>query len=151
VSALRKWCQLNTDDVEERYETEARIASELEWWLSGALSRNPVKWNQGWWSDGVVHLVLRRADGLTIVAAGVTIWADADARREFIAPFEAEFYFKSELSHRFKRTIVRFGIREGVNGIYRLPYGSATAYQRVFDERPQRDQDWAVAIEITEE
>ena len=101
------------------------MASLLEYWLSEALSYNPVKRNRGWWSDGIVHLVVKSIGEKTIYAGGVSIWAYGDARREYVAPFEIEFHFEPEVCSRFAKTIVRFGLREGLDGIYLLPYGSA--------------------------
>ncbi|MCA9169431.1 MAG: hypothetical protein KDB23_17285, partial [Planctomycetales bacterium] len=53
--ALRHWCQDHPDPSESRSIEETRLAELLGIWLASPLLENPVKWNRGWWPDGIVH------------------------------------------------------------------------------------------------
>ncbi|MCA9150889.1 MAG: hypothetical protein KDA92_16370 [Planctomycetales bacterium] len=151
--ALRHWCQDHPDPSESRSIEQKRLAELLGIWLASPLLENPVKWNRGWWPDGIVHLELDKRDNKLVVASGVTIWVDNNARQhaygDFLAPFEIEFYFASPSSFRFRKTVVRFGIRDGKDGIEKCPYSRIPHVRRqIFEKRPRRNSDWALAIEI---
>src|SRR5262245_23799701 len=93
VQALTSWSRAAQAPDRSADDACQKVAALLEWWLSEALQCNPVKHDRHWWSDGVVQLSLAQPDARTIFAEGVTIWSDAEASPEYLAPFEVEFHF----------------------------------------------------------
>lgn len=81
------------------------------------------------------------------LAFGTTWWAGHDVNKQWIAPFEIEFYFNAVGDLKFARTIVRFGLADDHGNI---KHSSCSLHPRARNNgRPLGNSIWAMAIELT--
>ena len=126
---------------------EQHIASWLEPFLCDSFAYSPEGAKQGWWSDGVVDLQIDRFAATAFLLWGSAWWAGHDVNKQWVAPFEIEFYFTVEGSLDFSRTIVRFGGAD-VNGD--IVRSSMSLHPRIRNNgQPSKNSHWAMAIELT--
>ncbi len=80
---------------------------------------------------------------------GAAYWAQGGKSSPFyLAPFEIEMYFRDSDADVLARSIIRFGATDHSGDIQKSPHN--TNAMRIIANRPQRDADWAFAIELTE-
>jgi hypothetical protein len=94
----------------------------------------------GWWSDGVIRLEIKAASRDQFNLLGVT-WIDSAG----ITPFEFDVELNPTDQDQLAKTIFRIGTLDD-DGYPKLfdQYES-----RLLERRPQRNRDWAVAVELT--
>ena len=95
----------------------------------------------------MVDLHIERFTTTAFLLFGSTWWAGHDVNKQWIGPFEIEFYFNVEYGPDFARQIVRFGIADN-NG--NIVHSSSSLHPRIrHDGQSSPNSDWAMAIELT--
>jgi hypothetical protein len=97
--------------------------------------------SRGIWCDGVLQLSIARLHRLGLAISGVCYCPHE------LAPFELEFHFERRRDLVPLRTVLRFGdLGHGRNGAMHTSAKNAVV---IVANRPKRNQDWAVAVELT--
>jgi hypothetical protein len=98
----------------------------------------------------VVELSISKIDKASFLIVGVADWAISGLRGSpfYHAPFELEFHFDEVGAYVPNREVIRFGRLDPSGQIGRTPISSNP--WRHIQNRPQQDQDWAFAIELTQ-
>jgi hypothetical protein len=144
---LWRWARDPNPTLGDERSTQEHIAGLLERFLCDALKYSPEPSLRRWWSDGVSDLRLDRLSDTALRVIGFTWWSAGDAKTQWEAPFEIEFYFPAEQSIDAARTVVRFGWLEK-NG--KIKRSASSLHPRLRSGgRELQDSAWAVAIELT--
>jgi hypothetical protein len=146
--ARELWRWQSLPESEQSTITSARsdLSGQIEFYLCHALSLRPTTQTRGWWCDGALELSISQMAPTSFMITGAAIWAQGSSSF-YIAPFEMEFYFLSPGELDPERIIVRFGVAEPPENIRRVAYGRFAT--PIVQRRPTRNQDWALAIEIS--
>jgi hypothetical protein len=118
---------------------EDALCGVLEMYIGECLACAPNS-PPGWWSDGVFRLEIQETSRDQFKLLGVT-WIDSAGT----TPFEFDVELSPTDQDQLARTIFRIGTLD------------ADGYPTFFDQyaigaiemRPQRNRDWAVAVELT--
>lgn len=141
VRCLRLW----RDDPQVLIQDDRAVIQEihelLEWYIWECIPYGPDNVG-GWWSDGVIHLVIDEPTTDRFKLLGVT-WIDCYG----IAPFEIDVELEPENETYITRTIFRIEMLDD----HRRPLicHQNLLPSRVFENRPRYIRDWAMAVELT--
>lgn len=131
------------------YDPENVLPIFLAYYFRGAFHRENSAPSSGWWCDAVYDYSIAWRERTMFRIVGVADWGGAG--RAFggflLAPVEFEMHFRSVGELDPARVIARFGAADEFGEIRTIPLG--TAIDRVLADRPKRDEDWALAIELT--
>ena len=132
--------------MEDRRNVQQHIAELLEPFLCDAFTYHSEGARQGWWSDGVMDLRIDQIGRADFRVIGLTWWAEREVNKQWIGPFEVEFYFGAKDSLDFTRTVVRFGWRDKKGNMR----SSCSLHPRLREDgRRLQDADWVMALELT--
>ena len=134
VQCLRRW-------PNDRLAAEPEIGRLLEGYMGECLPYGPNALRD-WWCDGVAYLEIEQTSTDAFKLLGVA-WITASA----LAPFELDVELKSTGEPSFAKTIFRIGTRDR-RGRPQFVRTDAD-WRTILRERPQRNCDWAMAIELT--
>lgn len=139
ATELWRWAFLS-DEERARWAANAREFEEcLEFYLCSLFETVEFTRSRGIWCDGVMNLVMTRPSRLSFLIAGAA-WAPNEVR-----PFELEFYFSKRRSLTPIRTVLRFGFGNSTgSGRHRRCLDA----EGIVANRPRRNPDWAVAVEL---
>jgi len=138
---MRVWTDNPNAVVLSGRKVEEEIALLLEWYICQCLEYGPHNLG-GWWSDGVILLEIHTTSPDEFKLLGVT-WIDSLG----IAPFEIDVKLIPNIETHFAKTIFRIGTLDD--------FGQPKVLDRRLDDRqvlrmrPQRNKDWAMAVELT--
>ena len=146
ASLLSVWAHDPERVMDDGRNVEQHIARLLEPVLCDAFTYHSEGAKQGWWSDGVFDLRIQRIAQTAFRTIGLTWWAGRNASRQFVAPFEVEFYFDAEDSLGYRKTVVRFGWKDK-NGKLRSFCSLHPRLRK--DDHEIENSKWGMAIELT--
>ena len=139
---LWRWLTASPSERADITAAGAELAMSLEYYLCGVFERVEFTRSREIWCDGIINLSIeqlnRRAFRLTGVAYSPTQ----------LAPLEIEFHFDQRRNTEPNRVVVRFGELDS-NGEIRWHAQDRFA-GTIVANRPRRDRDWAVAVELTD-
>ncbi len=112
----------------------------LEFYLCGAFHLIAFTRSRGIWCDGVIELSIEKLNRRAFRIAGAAFGPNE------LTAFEIEFHYAVRRGRNPLRTIIRFGFA-GPDGEIRQPKEKDAP--RIVANRPRRDHEWAVAVELT--
>jgi len=119
---------------------EQEICSLLEWYICECIPFGPPNFG-GWWSDGVIYLVIDQIGQDAFKLVGAT-WIDCHG----LAPFEIDLELKATDECQFAKTIFRLGTLDDQG--HPTLFHPDIDWRRLVADRPQQNRDWAMAIEL---
>ncbi len=148
---LWRWRSLPEPDRVVVTAPQSMLALSLEYYLCGVFRYENSAPSCGWWCDGVIELSIEELDDTSFRMVGAAYWAKAGHKSSpfFLAPFEIEMYFPRPQADVPSRSIVRFGAMDHLGNIQKSPHNGNAV--RLIAKRPQRNTDWAFAIELTDQ
>lgn len=113
----------------------------LEFWFP--LDDIPLTRKLGTWCDGITTLEITSNSRCSFSIAGIGYFPT------YLAPFELEFHFAKRRDIDPISIVLRLGFRDGLMPANRE--GPLRMWKEVvaLSKRPQRNSDWAVAVELT--
>jgi hypothetical protein len=144
---LRRWESLPKEERDGVTADGAELANVIEGFLCDVFCSRATGPASGWWCDGVTALAISALQSEGFRAIGGAFWADRGNQGSdfYLAPFELEFH--GVHAEGAERIVVRFGALGRAGGINRS--SRDTAAEALIAKRPQRDGDWAFAVELT--
>ena len=141
MRCLRLWRDNPRALAPSNQPVEQEISSLLEWYLCECLHYGPRSLSE-WWSDGVIHLEVHQRTLESFQLLGVT-WIDCWG----LAPFEIDVELYPLDDSCFAKTIIRLGTLDeaGRPQVFNRKENPSS----ILEKRPRRNQDWAIAIELT--
>lgn len=115
----------------------------LEYYLCGAFHLVEFTRYRDIWCDGVVEISIEK---LNRCAFRVSAAAYCPQR---LAPVEIEFHFAQRRALQPTHSIVRFGKLDAEGEI--AWYSNKNHASSIVANRPRRDADWAIAVQLTNE
>jgi hypothetical protein len=143
---LWRWESLPESGRSAISSARSNLSVEVDCYLRRTFDLKNSAPSRGWSTDGVFELSIIQTATNSFLIVGAAIWMD-HSMRFYVAPFELEFYFAAPNELEPKRCIIRFGVEEPSGHIRRVPYDAFAA--RIVYNRPKRNQDWALAIELS--
>ncbi|MEM8671966.1 MAG: hypothetical protein AAGG48_30895 [Planctomycetota bacterium] len=120
---------------------DANLLPMIEHWFPFA--DIPLTRKLGTWCDGISTLEIASPSRLSFLLAGVG-WFPT-----YLAPFELEFHFPRSRDTHAHCIILRLGFRGRLFNANDRHVPTTRDDAAAFARRPQRNQDWAVAVELT--
>jgi hypothetical protein len=141
AAGLWRWAFLSPDAREELAANRSDLSLAIEYYLGGVFQVIDFTRFRGIWCDGVLELCVEKITRCSFMVTGISF------SPSLLAPFEIEFHFSRRRDTDPVRTIIRFGDRDTDGEIYwhRNSANAAT----IVANRPKRNRDWAVAVELT--
>jgi len=120
---------------------DTKLALMLEFWFP--LADIPLTRKLGTWCDGITTLDISSNSHCSFSLAGVGYFPT------YLAPFELEFHFANRRDIDPSSIVLRLGFRNGLMPANATGDPSTKNDAAAFANRPQRNSDWAVAVELT--
>lgn len=140
ASELWRWAFATPNERAGITAPQSSLSVKLEFYLCDVFDLIVLTRSRGIWCDGVVELSIVRIGRLAFRVVGAGYFPGN------LSAFEIEFHFAQHRSCLVRRIIFRFGLARHGGGI-REPREKDVA--RIVANRPTRDEEWAVAVEIT--
>ena len=147
---FRRWLADPSGRYDERWDNEKLVKLAIEFWVQSLFRRSPDQRIHEYWSDGIYHLECWNRQITNLRFSGTSIFSDRFANREWFAPFELDVHYPSETANAPRALSLRFGERDPVFPIAKVPLGDRLERKQtalsVHTRRPTEDCRWAISL-----
>lgn len=142
-----RWKSLLEQDRSSVTANQSDLAGLIEYYLCEVFKYKNSAPSSGWWCDGVVELTISQPADQSFQIVGAAYWAESSRSPFYLAPLELEFKLPFQGATQAEQIIVRFGSLDRSGQIKRSSIETSTWL--LVQRRPERNEDWAFAVEVT--